>query len=70
MHLVAFLRGNLSDVALATALRDEGIIVRPLSPMYLKAKPRQGFLLGFTGFPRQVIVPAVARMAKVVAAKR
>ena len=67
MHLVAFLRDGLSDVALEAALREHGVVVRALSRMYLKAPPRQGFLLGFTGFPRQVIVPAVARLARVVA---
>jgi GntR family transcriptional regulator / MocR family aminotransferase len=70
MHLVAFLRDGLSDVALEAALRQRGIIVRALSRMYLKAPPRQGFLLGFTGFPRQVIAPALAQLARVVAAAK
>ena len=70
MHLVALLRDGLSDIALEAALREHGMIVRTLSRMYLKAPPRQGFLLGFTGFPRQVIVPAVARLARVVAAAK
>jgi GntR family transcriptional regulator/MocR family aminotransferase len=70
MHLVAFLRDGLSDVALEAALREHGVVVRVLSRMYLKAPPRQGFLLGFTGFPRQVIVPAVARLTRVVAAAK
>jgi GntR family transcriptional regulator / MocR family aminotransferase len=67
MHLVAYLSGRVSDVALEAAARERGVVVRALSRMYLKAPPRQGFLLGFTGFPRQVIVPAVARLARVVA---
>ena len=67
MHLVAYLGGGLSDVALEAALREHGVIVRALSRLYLKAPPRQGLLLGFTGFPRQVIAPAVARLARVVA---
>jgi GntR family transcriptional regulator / MocR family aminotransferase len=66
MHLVAFLRNGFSDVALEALLRDQGVIVRALSVMYHNAPPRQGFLLGFTGFPRQAIRPAVARMAKVL----
>jgi len=70
MHLVAFLRDGLSDVALEAALSERGIIVRALSRMYLKAPPRQGFLIGFTGFPRQVIAPAVAQLARVVAAAK
>jgi GntR family transcriptional regulator/MocR family aminotransferase len=70
MHLVAFLHDGLSDVALEAVLRERGIIVRPLSRMYLKAPPHHGFLLGFTGFPRQIIVPAVARLARVVASAK
>ena len=70
MHLVAFLRDGLSDVALEAALREHGVVVRALSRMYLKAPPRQGFLLGFTGFPRQVIVPALARLVRVLAAAK
>jgi GntR family transcriptional regulator / MocR family aminotransferase len=70
MQLVAFLRDNLSDVALAATLREHGVIVQPLSRMYQKAPPRQGFLLGFTGFPQQVIGPAVARLARVVASAK
>jgi GntR family transcriptional regulator / MocR family aminotransferase len=66
MHLVAFLRDELSDVAVETALRERGVVARALSRLYLKAAPRQGLLLGFTGFPRQVIAPAAARLARVV----
>ena len=70
MHLVAFLCDGLSDVALEAVLRQRGIIVRALSRMYSKAPPRQGFLIGFTGFPRQIIAPAVAQLARVVAAAK
>jgi GntR family transcriptional regulator/MocR family aminotransferase len=66
MHLVAHLRDGLSDVALERRLHEQGLIVRALSPMYAKAAPRAGFLLGFTGFPRQVIAPAAARLARFV----
>jgi GntR family transcriptional regulator / MocR family aminotransferase len=69
MHLVVYLRKGLSDVALEASLRDHGVVVRALSAMYQKASPRQGFLLGFTGFPRQSIVPAVARMAGIFTTK-
>ena len=66
MHLVANLRDGLSDVALERQLREQGLIVRALSPMYAEAPSRAGFLLGFTGFPRQVIAPAAARLARFV----
>jgi GntR family transcriptional regulator / MocR family aminotransferase len=69
MHLVAFLREGLSDVSLEVSLRSQGIVVRALSVMYRRAPCRQGFVLGFTGFPKQSIGPAVARMATVVLAQ-
>jgi len=69
MHLVAYLREECSDVGLEAALRVQGVITRAVSTMYRKASPRRGLLLGFTGFPRQAIVPAVARMANVIASE-
>ncbi|HUA53949.1 MAG TPA: PLP-dependent aminotransferase family protein [Candidatus Sulfotelmatobacter sp.] len=66
MHLVARLRRGLSDVVLERRLRERGLIVRALSPMYAEAPARAGFLLGFTGFPRPVIAPAATRLARFV----
>jgi GntR family transcriptional regulator/MocR family aminotransferase len=66
MHLVAYLRRGLGDVAVARAAREAGVISRPISRMYRDAPARQGFLLGFTGYPRQVLLPAAARLADVV----
>lgn len=69
MHLVAYLRRAGDDVALARAARRQGIIARPISPMYRAAPPRHGLLLGFTGYPRQVLLPAAARLAPIVRAQ-
>jgi len=33
----------------------------------MPARPRPGLMLGFSGFPRQLIVPAAARLAALVA---
>jgi GntR family transcriptional regulator/MocR family aminotransferase len=67
MHLIAYLANGASDVAIeAEALRN-GIIVRAMSRFYRAAKPRQALMLGFSGFPRPVIVPAAARLAALVA---
>ncbi|MBV8167666.1 MAG: aminotransferase class I/II-fold pyridoxal phosphate-dependent enzyme, partial [Alphaproteobacteria bacterium] len=66
MHLVALLAKGFSERAIERAARDRDLIVRPLSAMYIEAKPRAGFLLGFTGFPKPVIVPAAARLADIV----
>ncbi|HEX7966784.1 MAG TPA: PLP-dependent aminotransferase family protein, partial [Stellaceae bacterium] len=58
-----------SDVALEQAALASGIVVRAISPLYQKAPPRSGLMLGFSGYPRQMIVPAAARLAKVIAAQ-
>ena len=63
MHLVAYLRNRLSDTAAEQAAQREGVIVRALSRLYVQAKPRQGLLLGFSGYPAASIAPAVRRLA-------
>jgi GntR family transcriptional regulator/MocR family aminotransferase len=67
MHLVAYLRGRLSDLAIEAAAQREGIMVRAISRFYRGAKPRAGLMLGFSGFPRQLIVPAAAKLATLIA---
>ncbi len=67
MHLVAYLRGGLSDLNVESAAQTEGIMVRAISRFYRKARPRAGLMLGFSGFPRQLIVPAAAKLASLVA---
>ena len=66
MHLVAYLRRGLSDHAIERAARSHDVIVRAMSGLYVDAKPRSALVLGFSGYPRQVIAPAVARLAKAV----
>jgi GntR family transcriptional regulator / MocR family aminotransferase len=70
MHLVAYLADGLSDVALAQAARERGVIVRAISRFYRQSPPRSGLMLGFSGFPRQLIVPAAARLAQLVKKER
>jgi GntR family transcriptional regulator/MocR family aminotransferase len=67
MHLVAYLRGGSSDVAIEATAKRAGIVVRAISRFYREARPRSGLLLGFSGFPRQLIVPAAARLGMLVA---
>ena len=64
MHLVAYLRRGLSDVAIERAARDQGVIVRAMSGLYAAAPPRSALVIGFSGYPRQMIPPAVTRLAK------
>jgi GntR family transcriptional regulator/MocR family aminotransferase len=66
MHLVAYLRDSSSDIALEAAAQRAGIIVRAISRFYRTARPRPGLLLGFSGFPRQLIVPAAVRLSALV----
>jgi len=70
MHLVAYLAGGLSDRAMEAAAKEAGLFVRAVSRFYREAPPRAGLMLGFSGFPRTLIVPAAARLAALVAAAR
>jgi GntR family transcriptional regulator / MocR family aminotransferase len=65
MHLVAYLRRGLSDVAIEDAAREQGVIVRAMSRMHVAAPARSALMFGFSGYPRQTIGPAVARLARV-----
>ena len=67
MHLVAYLPDGWSDIEIEAAARRAGIVVRAISRFYRTALPRPGLMLGFSGFPRQLIVPAAARLAALVA---
>src|SRR6516225_1192026 len=67
MHLVAYLRDGSSDLAIEAAARRAGIVGRRISRFYRAARPRPGLMLGFSGFPRQLIVPAAARLARLAA---
>jgi GntR family transcriptional regulator / MocR family aminotransferase len=64
MHLVAYLRRGLSDVAIERAALEQGVIVRAMSHMRVTASVRPALMFGFSGYPRQTIGPAVARLAK------
>src|SRR5499427_4263779 len=67
MHLVAYLRDGTSDIAIEAAAQRTGIVVRAISRFYSTARPRPGLMLGFSGFPRQLIVPSAAPLAALVA---
>jgi GntR family transcriptional regulator/MocR family aminotransferase len=70
MHLVAYLRRGLNDVAIERAARDHGVIVRAMSRLYAAAPPRSALVIGFSGYPREIIPPAVTRLAKAFAGQR
>jgi GntR family transcriptional regulator / MocR family aminotransferase len=64
MHLVAYTRRGLSDVAIERAAREHGVVVRAMSRLYVEAPKQSALVLGFSGYPRQTIAPAVARLAR------
>jgi len=66
MHLVAFTRRGLSDTAIERAGRQHGVVVRPMSRLYLAAAPRSALVLGFSGHSRLTIAPAVERLARTI----
>ncbi len=64
MHLVAYMQRGLSDVRIERVARDHGVIVRAMSRLYVEAPPQSALMLGFSGYPRQTIAPAIARLAR------
>jgi GntR family transcriptional regulator/MocR family aminotransferase len=66
MHLVAYTRRGLSDIAIERSGRQRGVIVRAMSRLHVAVAPRSALVLGFSGYPRQTIIPAVERLAQVI----
>jgi len=66
MHLIAYLKDGRSDLAAEALAAKSGLTARAISPLYHQAAPRQGFLLGFTGFPAKAMDAGVARLAAVL----
>jgi GntR family transcriptional regulator/MocR family aminotransferase len=64
MHLVAYTRRGLSDVTVERAARGQGVIVRAMSRLHVEAPAQSALMLGFSGYPRQIIAPAIARLAQ------
>jgi GntR family transcriptional regulator / MocR family aminotransferase len=64
MHLVAHLRRGLKDTTIERAARERGVIVRAMSRLYVDAAPRSALVMGFSGYPRRMIPPAVAQLAE------
>lgn len=63
MHLIAYLREGRSDVEAEARAAARGVLARAISPLHHAAAPRQGLLLGFTGFPASAMEAGVARLA-------
>jgi GntR family transcriptional regulator / MocR family aminotransferase len=67
MHLIAYVENGTSDIDIEDAAKRSGIVLRAMSRFYREAPPKSALMLGFSGFPRQLIVPAAARLAALVA---
>lgn len=58
----------LSDVAVSEAARRRGLVVKPVSPLYMAAAPRQGLVLGYSGFDPHRLRAAAVELAGIVKA--
>lgn len=67
MYLVAYLQEGVSDIEIEALARHAGISLRAISRLYKAAAPKTGLMLEFSGFPPQVIVPAAAQLAALIA---
>jgi GntR family transcriptional regulator/MocR family aminotransferase len=65
MHLLLWLPRDVDDVRLAKAALAEGLVVRPISPMYESA-PQSGLMLGFGGFTPEELEMAARRLRRVM----
>lgn len=68
MHLIAYLNDGRSDLDAEARAAAKGVLTRAISPLYHQAPPRQGLLLGFTGFPPAAMDAGVARLASALEA--
>jgi GntR family transcriptional regulator/MocR family aminotransferase len=64
MHMIAYLRPGLSDLAAQAAAARAGVIAGAISPLYLEAPTRHGLMLGFSGYPPGAMAPAARRLAE------
>jgi DNA-binding transcriptional MocR family regulator len=53
--------GVSRSVAIERREREHGVVVRAMSRLYLE---KSALMLGFSGYPQQIIAPAIARLAR------
>jgi GntR family transcriptional regulator/MocR family aminotransferase len=61
LHLVAELAPSVDDVLLARQARETGFGTKALSPLYQGDAGRRGLVIGFSGFPPEVLGAAARR---------
>ncbi|RUW90448.1 PLP-dependent aminotransferase family protein [Mesorhizobium sp. M7A.F.Ca.US.010.02.1.1] len=66
LHLMATLKRAGPDTAIVEAAKAAGVGARALSSMFIGGAPRQGLVLGFSGFSDEELRAATARLGGVV----
>jgi GntR family transcriptional regulator / MocR family aminotransferase len=66
IQLMMHFKHDISDLEVAKNARTEGIVVKPLSTLYLNAPARQGLLLGYSGFELRKLRAASLQLSEVV----
>ncbi|MDF3812440.1 MULTISPECIES: PLP-dependent aminotransferase family protein [Rhodopseudomonas] len=66
IQLAIHFKQAISDVAVARQALAQGIVVKPVSQLYLQAQPRQGLLLGYAGFDLHRLRSSAERLALIV----
>ncbi|MFQ0814025.1 GntR family transcriptional regulator [Brucella anthropi] len=66
LSLLLALPDGQSDIRLASMLAEAGIEVHPLSALYTKLTPRQGLILGFSGFDEAALETSATRLIKIL----
>lgn len=66
LHVVLRLPDRVDDVALQQTLAKRGILVRPLSRYYARARPQRGLLLGYAGVSEAHITAAFGELLSVL----
>jgi GntR family transcriptional regulator / MocR family aminotransferase len=67
LHLVAGLPASLIDTDAVEMARTVGLGVRPLSSMAVTNPPKQGLVIGFSGFAPSALHAAATRFAAAIA---
>jgi GntR family transcriptional regulator/MocR family aminotransferase len=70
IQLIVRFKDDISDVEVANKARAKGIVVKPVSSLYLNAPARQGLLLGYSGFDPRMLRSAARQLAEVVRSTR
>ena len=66
LHLVAKFPRQARDIDVVQAAKAAGIGARALSPMYVGRRPRQGLVLGFSGFDPAIVRDAAIRLCSLL----